>query len=63
MALCYISHIGGGEHPPNVTVLASPAPAWEGRRGADTAVVRSGTSVARSPTKNTGPGWFVDESS
>ena len=38
LALCYISHISGGEHPPNFTILGKmlcvvwsmPARAWEG---------------------------------
>ena len=55
------SHISGGEHPSNCTVLgvtqceASPAPAWEGCRGADAALVRR--TVPLSPTDSTFPQW------
>ena len=54
--LCY-SHISGGEHLPNSAVLgktlcvAWPAAAWEGRQGAEAALVGSGTTVPLSPSK------------
>ena len=51
----------GGEHPPNFTVLGMPeceaSPAWEGRQGAETAFVSSGTTVPLSPTENIFPPW------
>ena len=58
---------GGGGHPPNSAVLgrteceASPAEAWEGRRGAGAALVSSGTTVALSANRNTFPPCLWDE--
>ena len=49
-ALCYSSHVRcGGEHPPNFVVLgqasqASPAPVWDGHRGAKASPVGRGTT-------------------
>ena len=49
--------ISGGEHPPHGTVMgmaecaASPAPSWEGRRGAEAALVGRGTTVPLSRIK------------
>ena len=49
LILCYISHIGGGEHPPNVTGKIScgawPAPAREGCQGAEAAPCERGITV------------------
>ena len=45
LALCCISHIGGDEHSPSLTVWgkmlceAPPVAAWEGRQGAEAAAV------------------------
>ena len=56
--LCSIFHIGGAEHPPRSTVLgnmlcaASPAPAWEGRQGAEAALVSRGASVPVAPGRS-----------
>ena len=61
LALCLMSHIDGGEHPPNFTVLgktlcgALPAPAREGHPGAAAALVSSGTTTPLSRSKNTSP--------
>ena len=66
LALCYVSHKGGGgEHPPNFTVKgineceAFLAPAWEGRQGAEAARVSRGTPVPLPPTKNIFPRWLM----
>ena len=62
LALCHVSHtICGGKHPPNFTVMgmteceALPAPAWDGRQGAEAALVSRGTTVPLSPTENAFP--------
>ena len=59
---CFISHIGcGGEHPPDFTAMglteceAMPAPAWEGRQGAEATLVSRGTTVPLSPANTTFP--------
>ena len=58
LGLCCISHIGCGDHPPDFMILgqilcgAWPAPAREGRQGAEAAPVSSGITVPLSRTKN-----------
>ena len=58
--------ISGSEHPPNFTALrktlceAWPTPTWEGRQGAEAALVSSGTTFPLSPTENTPPSpWLA----
>ena len=64
---CSLDTGGGGRYttagkvipPPDFSVLgvtdreALPAPAWEGRRGAEAALVSGGTTVPLSPVTNT----------
>jgi hypothetical protein len=61
--LCHISHVRCGGHPPDFMVVRKilcetpPAPAWEGRQGAQAAPAGKGTTVPLSPTENRFPPW------
>ena len=64
LALCHISHIGAGEHPPNFAVMrltdCEACRRWrrKGRQGAEAAHLSRGATVPLSPATNIFPFQF-----